>query len=124
MMKVCVRCLKSKPSDRFEPRRRTCRDRVNAANRAKGRRTYTSDRQRLYEYGMQPDAYRNLVFLQAGRCLVCGRIPEKLVVDHDHTTGTVRGLLCDRCNRALGHLKDDAGNCERAAEYLLGFADR
>ena len=43
---------------------------------------------------------------------------------HEHKfevrTGKVRGLLCDPCNRAIGHLKDSSGICSRAAEYLRG----
>jgi len=42
----------------------------------------------------------------------------KLVVDHDHKTNEVRGLLCHNCNRALGLLQDDVGNLQKAIEYL------
>lgn len=44
----------------------------------------------------------------------------KLAIDHDHLTGTVRGLLCHNCNRALGLLKDDVKTLEKAIEYLKG----
>ena len=48
-------------------------------------------------------------------------IPGKkgLVVDHDHKTGEVRGLLCGPCNRALGFLKEDISNFNNAIQYLL-----
>jgi hypothetical protein len=44
----------------------------------------------------------------------------KLVVDHCHTTGIVRGLLCHNCNRALGLLQDSQENLENAIDYLKG----
>jgi hypothetical protein len=44
----------------------------------------------------------------------------KLMVDHCHATGKVRGLLCHNCNRALGLLKDDKSTIRRALEYLEG----
>ena len=47
--------------------------------------------------------YLALLLRQGGRCAICGNPPKnrRLHVDHDHRTGTVRGLLCFRCNRAL-----------------------
>ncbi len=44
----------------------------------------------------------------------------KLMVDHDHTTGEVRGLLCHNCNRAIGLLREDPERLRRAIEYLEG----
>ena len=117
---LCVRCGIDRPTDRFEPRRRTCRDCVNADARAKGRRTYTTDRQRRYEYGMSRTAFEAMLARQGGVCGICDRTAAKIVVDHDHQTGAVRGLLCGPCNRALGHFRDQTGLCLSAAEYLRG----
>lgn len=44
----------------------------------------------------------------------------KLVVDHCHSSGEVRGLLCHNCNRALGLFKDSRENLLNAVEYLEG----
>jgi hypothetical protein len=41
-----------------------------------------------------------------------------MAVDHDHSTNKVRGLLCRPCNHAIGLLKDDSRNADRASEYL------
>ena len=50
-------------------------------------------------------------------CIICGS-DETLVVDHDHKTGKIRGMLCNHCNRGLGHFRDDPELLEFAAIYL------
>ena len=53
--------------------------------------------------GITEAAYLSMLALQGGGCALCANPPKtrRLSVDHDHRTGTVRGLLCHRCNRAL-----------------------
>jgi hypothetical protein len=53
-------------------------------------------------------------------CIICGS-DEKLVVDHCHKTGEVRGMLCNHCNRGLGHFRDDPMLLEFAQVYLKYF---
>lgn len=58
---------------------------------------------------------------QEEKCAICKTAPPKrkrLVIDHDHTSGKVRGLLCQNCNLALGALKDDVGRLREAIVYL------
>jgi hypothetical protein len=50
-------------------------------------------------------------------CIICGD-SGPLVIDHDHSTGKVRGMLCNHCNRGLGHFRDDPELLTFAAEYL------
>lgn len=73
------------------------------ANRASIR---TRDRARWY--GLTTEELEAMRAAHAGRCAICGKTPEKLHIDHDHQTGRVRGLLCPRCNKALGFVEDDA----------------
>ena len=54
--------------------------------------------------------------------MICGD-EGPLVVDHDHQTGKVRGMLCNHCNRGLGHFKDSPMLLEFAAQYLYASND-
>jgi len=53
---------------------------------------------------------------------MCGRTPEEegraLAIDHDHTTGVVRGTLCHRCNKGIGLLQDSPELLQAGIEYL------
>jgi hypothetical protein len=70
-------------------------------------------------YGMTLEQYDALLEEQGGVCAICGERPEKhLCVDHCHQTGTVRGLLCRRCNFGLGLYKDDLRRTMGASAYL------
>ena len=81
-----------------------------------------------YSYGMSLDAYEALYYIQHGRCAICNTFcssyadstPDnpRLVVDHCHKTGKVRGLLCDLCNSGLGRLKDSVELLKKAIDYL------
>ncbi len=66
-------------------------------------------RSRKYElrvkYGITPEEYDRRFKVQKGKCAICKRrklLKKRLDIDHDHKTGLVRGLLCRRCNGALG----------------------
>ncbi len=77
------------------------------------------------------DDYYDLLEKQKGVCIICGeketalnhktRKPRNLAVDHDHTTGKIRGLLCTNCNKGLGHFKDSIALLEKAIKYLKQY---
>jgi Recombination endonuclease VII len=80
----------------------------------------------LARYKLTLCDYAHLLAQQGGVCAICG-LPEtrtrngtvdQLSVDHDHQTGHVRGLLCNRCNRVLGLLSDDAAVLQLVKLYL------
>jgi Recombination endonuclease VII len=63
--------------------------------------------------------YRRMLSKQNGACAICKQVfQETLAVDHCHTTGKVRGLLCRKCNTGLGNYGDDPGRLREAAAYL------
>lgn len=81
-------------------------------------------------YGITPEDYDRLYDGQGGRCAICSKEGlrygtgtaetryQVLCVDHDHTTGGVRGLLCSSCNRAIGLLGEDHAVLDAAIRYL------
>lgn len=71
-------------------------------------------------YRLKPDEYDAILKHQRGGCAGCGRPPNgiRLAVDHCHTTGRIRGLLCWLCNRAIGILRDNAAAATNLGEYL------
>jgi endogenous inhibitor of DNA gyrase (YacG/DUF329 family) len=80
----------------------------------------------MRNYGITYADYTVMEEAQDHRCALCDRkgytMAEyhilKLVVDHDHKTGRVRGLLCHDCNRALGLLKDNLNTISKIPQYL------
>lgn len=79
-------------------------------------------------YGMTEQDYDEMLAGQKGKCAICGTKKcssgYRFAVDHDHKTGVVRGLLCRRCNQAIGQLNEIPELFEKAAGYLRrsGFA--
>lgn len=81
-------------------------------------------------YNITPERYDELFSKQEGLCAICGqpetarhnrsRKVQKLAVDHCHTTGRIRGLLCQDCNRGLGKFRDDPQRLQKAIDYLSG----
>lgn len=72
-------------------------------------------------YNISEDEYNRLLESQHGVCAICCGIPSgrrPLVVDHDHRTGTVRGLLCSPCNTGLGSFRDSRIIMRTAMAYL------
>jgi hypothetical protein len=70
-------------------------------------------------YGMTLEDYDVMLAQQDGACAICRRKPkERLVVDHCHATGQVRGLLCAKCNTGLGLYQDNPDRLLAAIAYL------
>jgi hypothetical protein len=74
----------------------------------------------IRKYGITAEQYAEMLEGQQGLCAICLRPPGKkrLHVDHCHSSGRVRGLLCDDCNLGIGKLGDDAARVTSAAAYL------
>ena len=92
------------------------------------------ERQRQYalksNYGITQEDYQKMVIEQKGLCAICEQVPSEwpgrtftLVVDHDHNSGKVRGLLCNQCNRVLGLFDENPDRFIEAAMYLLKFKE-
>ncbi len=82
------------------------------------------------QYGIEPEDYFDMLESQGGGCAIClSKTPsdrhysrrgkqEMFHVDHCHSTGRVRGLLCHLCNRALGLIRDNHSIAESMSAYL------
>jgi hypothetical protein len=134
--KLCSRgCGPAKPLSAF-PKNATKKDGHDSeCLRCKHARMNTAEarlaaRLRLIarKYGLTKEQYEALALKQCNLCAICGE-PEKktnefgeplpLAVDHDHTTGKVRGLLCGPCNKGIGLLGDTEDRLHRAWLYLV-----
>lgn len=72
------------------------------------------------KYGLTPTQYDELLRKQDGGCAICGRSEGvRLGVDHDHTDGSVRGILCQRCNTGIGCFEDSPDRLAKALTYLI-----
>ena len=69
-------------------------------------------------YGITPQEWSDIMAAQGGKCAICEKPMSAPRVDHDHSTGRVRGMLCGTCNQALGLLMEDPVLCEVAGRYL------
>lgn len=113
--KPCSECLRVFPADTYE-RDYRYPDRGVAKCRecmARGR----SDGLFRRRYGITRSDYDGMIEAQGGGCAICAST-HRLCVDHDHETGAVRKILCDRCNRALGVVDDDRELLLKLADYL------
>jgi Recombination endonuclease VII len=101
-------------------------ERVNAYQRVRRKRPDVKAASRAghlkRKFGLTPAEYEAKLAAQGGGCALCSREPapdRQLDIDHDHRTGAVRGLVCNRCNQGLGQFGDDPICLAHAAAYLL-----
>jgi len=119
--KPCNKCGEEKPLDQFYKnskgrfgRSQTCSECSRAY--ANSYRKYKRPEILSKKYGLHVEEVEEL--LKLGFCQICASKGDRLVVDHCHKTGKVRGRLCSTCNSALGLLKDSPFLLDRAKGYL------
>lgn len=131
-MKTCKKCGTSKPLDQFyknsgctkDGHLNKCKECVKDAQNSRPKvptdeATKIAYRNRLKRvYGITEDDHDEMFIAQQGCCAICSARPDKLVVDHCHKTGKVRGLLCKKCNMAIGKLGDTYESIMKVAKYL------
>jgi hypothetical protein len=103
----CKSCHRNRPSQTFEKNK---------------------DSKLKKKYGLTIECFNALAEEQGGRCAICkkeemfstkqGSHKMSLAVDHCHSTGKVRGLLCLKCNRALGLFEENIQNLKEAIAYV------
>jgi len=138
MIKKCSKCREEKSSRDFsrdkntpDGRRyvcKTCDYKRHKAYKEANREKFLLSQRRAHlkhKYSITPEDYDKILEGQGGSCKICradNNLPRKyFTVDHCHETLKVRGLLCHRCNRALGIWKDDVSLLQSAIKYLSGY---
>ena len=137
-MKVCTKCGVEKPLTEYSHKRAKNR-KPSLQPRCKAcasedtklwRNSQSIDRLKdLYlqrTYGVTLQWYQDTLSLQHNTCSLCNTAftfhgelnADSPVVDHNHTTGKVRGILCNECNRGLGYFHDNPTTLRKAAVYL------
>lgn len=137
--KQCQMCKITKPVAEFYKSKQSktgycsyCRDCKLEANKRSDSKRLTENREKFLDqrknwhlkrvFGITLDEYRGMLKKQNEVCAICLKkdTGKMLAVDHCHKTKVIRGLLCQKCNRAIGQLDDDIQRLNRAIGYLTG----
>ena len=134
MNKRCTKCGEEKDLSSYPKERRSsdgvaarCKSCTSAYQRTLREQKGGSLYDRTVRYGMSPHEYEELLDEQLNCCACCGSSDPKrkagFVIDHDHGTGLIRGLLCHSCNIGIGLLGDTINGLEMAVNYLRKHYD-
>lgn len=146
-IKKCTNCQLDKPIDSFYKKSsgrygyasycKVCIDKKNLEYAKKHpeqvKDTYTrwfmnnrekdNLRRQLKDFNLSKADYEAFLTKQQKLCAICSGSMKPVCIDHCHTTGTIRGLLCRACNTGLGHLRDSVQLLKNALKYLEPFPD-
>ncbi len=124
-VKYCGKCEKERPikdfakntakKDGLQERCRECRA-THYSKTGYAKKAYKN--RLIRKYNVTVEFIENLEVQQKGLCAICSGKNKSLVIDHCHSTGKVRGLLCTTCNTSLGLLKEKEENFLSAISYL------
>lgn len=148
--KTCTGCKETKLiteffksaslSDGYHTQCKICKNKTVAQWRAKKKEHYNSymkefrkthpekyelarNRGLMHRYGISSEQYEQLFKQQEGLCAICKKTcSKKLVIDHNHITKQIRGLLCTGCNVAIAIL-DNPELLQQAQKYLKVLDD-
>ncbi|WMM35554.1 hypothetical protein [Vibrio phage PJN101] len=126
MTKQCTKCKQELPLTEFNKRQASkdglqhkCRSCASAMKRDWRARTgdpNKKDAQVKHKFGISLEEYND--YMKDGKCLICNTTEGRMVLDHCHTTGKIRGCLCSNCNTAIGLMHDNVDKLEAAIKYL------
>lgn len=143
-LRHCTACKERKALSEFpknkacsQGRTRVCRKCTSASSRRwvanvgkknpnfVANRLLSQEKDRAKRYGLTLEELEAMKVKSAGKCEVCENPPsgrgtsgKSLHIDHCHSTGKIRGMLCARCNLTLGRFGDDSNLLRKLAEYL------
>jgi hypothetical protein len=135
----CKNCKDSRPSYYWKTEKARAADRERYLRRIstpegkaslleKNRKYKQSEHGKLAEwkrylkrnYKISLETYNKILEIQGGGCAICGAKPKerRLHIDHNHSTNAIRGILCGKCNQAIGLLNENLILFDRAKEYI------
>ena len=121
-MKTCTRCLQELPNDQFhkrtmqggkeglQPKCKPCQTEL--------RRSYYKPHEYMRrKFNLSEEQYTELMMAEV--CQVCGQdFGKKKCIDHCHSKEKIRGILCHKCNTALGLVGDNVQTLSKLIRYL------
>lgn len=129
--KICTKCNLDKPlteyykdSQKSSGYRPDCKDcnKIRTSAYAKNNRQKMNFNNMKYKTGITKEQYEEILNQQNDLCRICNITEEengkRFSIDHCHTTGYIRGLLCNKCNQGLGYFNDDTDKLHNAIIYL------
>lgn len=120
--KVCSNSATKEWENKNKEKRREIKKRWRQNNRSLSKKIHRNSALK-FKYGITQTEYEEILSHQGGVCACCSRFPDNkrnLGVDHDHSSGEIRGLLCDHCNVGIGRL----GDCEEGVFAALAYLKR
>jgi hypothetical protein len=131
MIKRCSKCKEDKDLSQFAKYKNGklgAHHYCKPCHSEQRKRTYDYSKSRnrriLHSYNINIDTIESVYISQGGCCKICNKKYSTfskhggLYIDHCHTTGKVRGLLCAKCNGLLGSCNDNISVLQNAIEYL------
>lgn len=138
MLKICKICKEEKPAEDFpagkgyknglRPYCKPCRKEYELKNYHKNKHKrpydylYDKDKKLKKAFGISYGEYQKMLEVQSNACAICKTTNtgkrRAFAVDHCHTTGKIRGLLCSNCNTGIGNLRDSVELLKQAIHYL------
>lgn len=133
LFKVCAKCKQEKPYGDFTNLKRSRDGKEYACRQCHKERNqlYNKNPERVKirfgyklknRYGLTPEQFAAMSAKQNDKCAICNQLSpdgKRLHVDHDHTTGAVRQLLCVSCNHGLGLFYEKPELLAAAIQYIL-----
>src|SRR5208282_2964797 len=122
---LCRKCGETNSAEFYGIQRGECKSctRARTSRYQTGNSTFNRKRHLRRAYGITPERYDEMLAAQHGLCALCGKPPdgEKLMVDHNHETDEVRGLIHRFCNSLLGFAREDETILFAAIKYIRRF---
>jgi hypothetical protein len=125
---ICKPCFKKQRADYVVENKEKCLEADHKRYQNSDKTNWRASNYRI-KFGISLEDYNRMFDEQEGKCKICKRhqsiLKSRLAVDHNHSTGKIRGLLCRPCNSALGLLKENIDTLSNCIEYLInsGSAD-